>query len=48
MIAFGTGWGDGGYPVWIGRTTTGAVGCFMVDMAMLERRSPSPTATGRR
>jgi len=34
-IAFNTGWGDGSYPVWIGRTRDGAVGCFIVDMLML-------------
>jgi Protein of unknown function (DUF4241) len=43
LIAFGTGYGDGGYPVWIGRTTTGAVGCFMADMAMLRRQQPTAT-----
>lgn len=43
LIAFGTGYGDGGYPVWIGRTTAGAVGCFMADMAMLRRQQSSPT-----
>ncbi|GIF08481.1 DUF4241 domain-containing protein [Actinoplanes siamensis] len=43
LIAFGTGYGDGGYPVWIGRTATGAVGCFMADMAMLRRQEPRTT-----
>ncbi|MDG4782985.1 DUF4241 domain-containing protein [Micromonospora sp. WMMD961] len=43
LIAFNTGWGDGGYPVWIGRTTTGAVACFLVDMAMLA--SPPTSAS---
>ena len=42
LIAFGTGWGDGGYPVWIGRTATDSVGCFMVDMAMLSRKESMP------
>jgi hypothetical protein len=41
-IAFSTGWGDGGYPVWIGRINSGAVSCFIVDMLMLA----PPAATG--
>lgn len=32
VIAFQTGLGDGHYPVWIGRTPGGSVGCFIVDM----------------
>jgi len=42
-IAFATGWGDGSYPVWIGRTEDGAIGCFLVDMLMLA--TPTPSAT---
>jgi hypothetical protein len=41
-IAFNTGWGDGGYPVWIGGTRDGRVGCFIVDTLML---APPPPGT---
>ncbi|MET8909023.1 DUF4241 domain-containing protein [Micromonospora sp. NPDC004551] len=42
VIAFLTGFGDGEYPVWIGRTRDGIVGCFVVDMQML---APATTTT---
>ncbi|MGK5685149.1 DUF4241 domain-containing protein [Actinoplanes sp. URMC 104] len=41
-VAFATGWGDGGYPTWIGRTATGAVSCFLVDLLVA---GPGPSAT---
>jgi hypothetical protein len=42
-IAFATGWGDGSYPVWIGRTDDGTVSCFLFDMLMLATTTPSAT-----
>jgi hypothetical protein len=35
LIAFSSGWGDGSYPTWIGRTTDGEVACFIADMLVL-------------
>jgi hypothetical protein len=34
MVAWSSGWGDGSYPTWIGRDTTGAVACFIADMRL--------------
>lgn len=31
-IAFNTGYGDGHYPVWIGRAADSSVACFVMDM----------------
>lgn len=36
VAAFTSGWGDGGYPTWIGRTATGAVACFVTDFFVIE------------
>lgn len=34
LIAFRAGRGDGAYPVWIGRTDDGQVGCVVVDFQL--------------
>ncbi|WP_244375395.1 DUF4241 domain-containing protein [Streptomyces ficellus] len=34
LIAFRAGQGDGTYPVWIGRTDDGQVGCVVVDFQL--------------
>ena len=36
LIAFTSGYGDGCYPTWLGRTHTGEVGCFVADMLVLD------------
>ncbi|GAA3742225.1 DUF4241 domain-containing protein [Streptomyces tremellae] len=35
MVVFRTGWGDGDYPTWIGRTARGDVACFLTDFGIL-------------
>ena len=35
LVAYHSGWGDGSYPVWIGRTADGEVACFVADMLVL-------------
>lgn len=34
VFAFASGWGDGSYPVWIGRTASGEVASFVADMCL--------------
>jgi hypothetical protein len=34
-VAFLSGWGDGAYPVWVGRDADGDVVCFVADMLIL-------------
>ncbi|WP_432923858.1 DUF4241 domain-containing protein [Microbispora sp. CA-135349] len=35
-VAFLSGWGDGAYPVWVGRDADGDVVCFVADMLILD------------
>lgn len=42
-VAFETGWGDGYYPTWVGRSAAGRVTCFIVDMLMVAPASGAPT-----
>jgi uncharacterized protein DUF4241 len=43
LIAFDSGWGDGAYPTWIGRTTSGDIACFVADMLLLgDNAVPDP------
>lgn len=35
LIAFSSGYGDGYYPTWLGRTRAGEVACFVADMLVL-------------
>ncbi|MEV0704104.1 DUF4241 domain-containing protein [Saccharopolyspora sp. NPDC050389] len=36
LVAFSTGYGDGHYPTWIGRTAGGDVACFLTDFFLLD------------
>jgi hypothetical protein len=35
VVVFDTGWGDGNYSTWIGRTADGDVACFLTDFQVL-------------
>jgi hypothetical protein len=35
VVAFSSGWGDGAYPTWIGRTGAGRVACFVADLLVV-------------
>ena len=35
-----SGWGDGSYPVWIGRTAAGDIACFVADLLTFDIMTP--------
>ncbi|GGY86961.1 DUF4241 domain-containing protein [Streptomyces poonensis] len=41
LAAFESGWGDGAYPTWIGRSSAGEVTCFLTDFFV----APGPSGT---
>jgi hypothetical protein len=43
LVAFVSGWGDGSYPTWIGRTGAGDVACYVVDTFVLHGATPEHT-----
>jgi hypothetical protein len=42
LVAFTSGWGDGAYPTWIGRTAAGEVTCFVTDFFVAPDPSDVP------
>jgi len=34
VVAWASGWGDGAYPTWIGRDSSGEIACFVADMLL--------------
>ncbi|AIJ23411.1 DUF4241 domain-containing protein [Amycolatopsis methanolica] len=42
LVGFPSGWGDGSYPTWIGRTAGGAIACFVADFLVLHDAERAP------
>lgn len=35
LVGYHSGWGDGAYPVWVGRAADGEVACFVADLLLI-------------
>ncbi|WP_412542397.1 DUF4241 domain-containing protein [Longispora sp. K20-0274] len=44
-FVFSSGWGDGSYPTWVGRTRDGGIGCLLADMLVLHHAEPLAAAS---
>lgn len=42
IVAFASGFGDGQYPTWIGRTATGSVASFVTEFFVVPQESRGP------
>ncbi|MFD8982640.1 DUF4241 domain-containing protein [Streptomyces sp. NPDC059564] len=42
LVAFGSGWGDGHYPTWVGRDADGGVTCFVTDFFVVPTPGDDP------
>ncbi|WP_208544350.1 DUF4241 domain-containing protein [Saccharomonospora piscinae] len=44
LVGFPSGWGDGVYPTWVGRTAAGEVACFVADFLVLYEAERPPVS----
>ena len=46
MLIFSSGWGDGSYPCWLGRSADGEVVCLVADLLVVNHATLIPTTDG--
>jgi hypothetical protein len=46
VVAWASGWGDGAYPTWIGRDSSGEIACFVADMLLFPPAEAETRTTG--